>query len=183
MPFDIWVDGNDRPRALFSEPQLINFRTRSDALHICFHFPTKYSIPAPWASELLFTELAIEPKWLAKALAVMVRTGVSRLLAFEGIRHAIARRHHDRPSSIGARFALRVDVSRSGCIRRATLLGRGQAGAAAVGAAGVARLLIEGDVAEAGAWMPEQIVDPSLFLSRLAAQGLRVEFSDELQLM
>jgi hypothetical protein len=42
----------------------------------------------------------------------------------------------------------------------------------------VGRLLIEGDVAEPGAWMPEQIVDPGPFLSRLATQRLKVEFPD-----
>ena len=62
--------------------------------------------------------------------------------------------------------------------RHATLLGQAQADAAAAGAAGVARLLIEGDVAEPGAWMPEQIVDPGPFLSRLATQRLKVEFPD-----
>jgi hypothetical protein len=39
-------------------------------------------------------------------------------------------------------------------------------------------LLIEGEVAEPGAWMPEQIVDPDPFFFRLAARGLRVEFPD-----
>jgi saccharopine dehydrogenase-like NADP-dependent oxidoreductase len=71
-----------------------------------------------------------------------------------------------------------VDVRRGGDSRSATLLGHAQADAAAAGAAGVARLLIEGDVAETGAWMPEQIVDPGPFLSRLATRGLRVEFGD-----
>ena len=42
----------------------------------------------------------------------------------------------------------------------------------------MARLLIEGAVAEPGAWMPEQIVDPGPFLSRLANRGLRVEFPE-----
>jgi len=40
----------------------------------------------------------------------------------------------------------------------------------------VARMLIEGEVREPGAWMPEQIIDPGPFLSRLAARGLKVEF-------
>jgi hypothetical protein len=39
----------------------------------------------------------------------------------------------------------------------------------------VARLLIEGGVAEPGAWMPEQIADPGPFFSRLATRGLKVE--------
>jgi hypothetical protein len=39
---------------------------------------------------------------------VLVRTGASRLLAIEGVRHAIASRRRDRPSSKDARFALYV---------------------------------------------------------------------------
>jgi hypothetical protein len=77
---------------------------------------------------------------------------------------------------MGARFALCVDVRRDGHSRCATLLDQAQADAAAAGAAGVARLLIEGDVAEPGAWMPEQVVETGPFLSRLATRGLRVEF-------
>ena len=42
----------------------------------------------------------------------------------------------------------------------------------------MARLLIEGEIAEPGAWMPEQIVDLGSFLSRLATRGLRVDFPD-----
>jgi hypothetical protein len=38
-------------------------------------------------------------------------------------------------------------------------------------------MLIEREVGEPGAWMPEQIVDPGPFLARLAAHGLKVEFS------
>jgi hypothetical protein len=38
-------------------------------------------------------------------------------------------------------------------------------------------MLIEGEVREPGAWMPEQIVDAAPFLSRLATGGLKVHFS------
>ena len=108
----------------------------------------------------------------------MVRTGASRLMAIEGVRHAVTLRLRDRPSRKDVRFALRVDVRCGGRSRRATLIGQAQADAAAAGAAGVARLLIEGDVAEPGAWMPEQIADPGPFLSRLATRGLCVKFPD-----
>jgi hypothetical protein len=81
----------------------------------------------------------------------------------------------DRPARKDARFSLRVDVRRGGRSRRTAPLGKAQADAVA---AGVARLLIEGDVGQPGAWMPEQIVDPGPFLSRLAIRGLRVEFPD-----
>ena len=108
----------------------------------------------------------------------MVRTGASRLMAIEGVRHVVAWRRQDNPASKDAQFALRVDVRHDGRSRRATLIGPAQADAAAAGAAGVARLLIEGDVSEPGAWMPEQIVDPGPFLSRLATRGLSVTFPD-----
>jgi len=41
----------------------------------------------------------------------------------------------------------------------------------------VARALIEGEISKPGAWMPEQAIDPASFLSRLAAHGLKVEWS------
>jgi hypothetical protein len=106
------------------------------------------------------------------------RSGASHVLACKSIRDFIASRRRDRPSVEGARFALRVDVRRDQKSRHATLLGRTQADAAAAGAAGVARLLIENDVNNPGAWMPEQVVDPDPFLSRLVLRGLRVEFPD-----
>jgi saccharopine dehydrogenase-like NADP-dependent oxidoreductase len=83
-----------------------------------------------------------------------------------------------RPSSAEPCFELRVDVKRGDRMRHATLVGRAQADATAVAAAETARLLIDGHVAEPGAWMPEQVIDPTDFLSRLASRGLTVEFQD-----
>jgi len=179
MSFDIRVDGVDRPARAFSAPRLVEFPPPAGAqFSYLFPFSDQVLYPRTMGARTAVTRLAIEPAWLARLLAVMVRTGASRLMAIEWIRHAIARRRKDRPSGKDTRFALRVDVRRGGSSRRATLLGQTQADAAAAGAAGVARLLIEGDVAEPGAWMPEQIIDPGPFLSRLARRGLRVEFPD-----
>ena len=179
MSFVIRVDGEDRRMRAFSAPRLIEFPPPAGAqLAYLFPFSDQVLYPRTMGAKTALTRLAIEPAWLARGLALMVRTGASRLMAIEGVRHAVARRLRDRPSSKGAWFALRVDVRCGGRSTRATLLGQAQADAAAAGAAGVARLLIEGDVAEPGAWMPEQIVDPGPFLSRLATQGLKVEFPD-----
>jgi saccharopine dehydrogenase (NAD+, L-lysine-forming) len=179
MSFDIWVDGKDRPARAFSAPRLVEFPPPAGAqLAYLFPFSDQVLYPRTMGAKTVLTRLAIAPAWLATGLAVMVRTGASRLMAIEGVRNAVARRLRDRPPSKDAQFALRVDVRHDGRSRRATLLGHAQADAAAAGAAGVARLLIEGDVAEPGAWMPEQIVDPGPFLSRLATQGLKVEFPE-----
>ena len=179
MSFDIRVDEEDRPARAFSAPQLVDFPPPAGAqLAYLFPFSDQVLYPRTMGARTALTRLAIEPAWLARILAAIVRAGASRVMAIEEICHAIARRRQDRPSSKNVRFALRVDVRRGGRSRSATLLGQAQADAAAQGAAGVARLLIDGDVAEPGAWMPEQVVDFGAFLSRLATRGLRVEFPD-----
>jgi saccharopine dehydrogenase-like NADP-dependent oxidoreductase len=178
MPFDIRVDGRDVAAIPFSEPRLVDFGppagTQSAYL---FPFSDQVLYPRTMGAGTVRTRLAIEPVWLARLLAIVARTGVQRLLATDSIRRRIASSRRDRPSSDGARFALRVDLRRDGSRCHATLQGRTQADTAAAGAAGVARALIENAVREPGAWMPEQVIEPDPFLARLAARELRVEFS------
>lgn len=177
MPFDIHVDGTDRPVRAFSAPRRVEYPPPIGArLSYLFPFSDQVLYPRTMGVRTAVTRLAIEPGWLARVLSVAAASGAARVLAIDKIRHLIARPRKDRPSDDGARFALRVDVRRGQNARYATLVGPTQADAAAVGAAGVARLLIEGDIREAGAWMPEQVVDPGPFLSRLDSRGLKVEF-------
>lgn len=177
MSFNIYIGGEDRPARAFSVPRLVEYpQPVGPQLSYLFPFSDQVLYPRTMGVSTAVTRLAIEPAWLARALSIVAQSGASHLLAIEKIRHAIARRRLDRPSDKGARFALRVDVKRGESSRYATLLGQTQADAAAAGAAGVARMLIEGDVREPGAWMPEQIVDPVPFLSRLATRGLKVDF-------
>jgi hypothetical protein len=69
-----------------------------------------------------------------------------------------------------------VEVTRGGNTACATLVGGAQANAAAAGAFAVAQSLLEGEVAEPGAWMPEQVINPNRFFSRLSARNLSVAF-------
>jgi saccharopine dehydrogenase-like NADP-dependent oxidoreductase len=177
MPFNIHVDGKDRNVRAFSAPRLVEYPPPAGAqLSYLFPFSDQVLYPRTMDVRTAVTRLAIEPGWLSKALSVVARTGISRLLAIGSIRHAIARQRETAPSDKGARFALRVDVRRGQNSRHATLFGQTQADAAAAGAAGVARALIEGEIKEPGAWMPEQVINPGPFLSRLAAHGLKVDF-------
>jgi saccharopine dehydrogenase-like NADP-dependent oxidoreductase len=176
MSFDIHVDGDDRPVRAFSAPRPVVYPPPVGAqLSYLFPFSDQVLYPRTMGVRTAVTRLAIEPAWLARVLWMVTRSGASHLLAMEAIRHTIARRRQGRPSNNGARFALRVDVRRGQNSRSATLAGQTQADAAAAGATGVARALIEGDVRKPGAWMPEQVIEPGPFLSRLAAGGLRVE--------
>jgi hypothetical protein len=171
------VDGEDRPVRAFSAPRLVGYPPPVGAqLSYLFPFSDQVLYPRTMGVRTAVTRLAIEPAWLARALSMVAQSGASHLLAIGAIRHTIARRRQERPSNKGARFALRVDVRRGQNSRTATLVGQTQADAAAAGAAGVARALIEGDVREPGAWMPEQVIEPGPFFSRLATGGLKVEF-------
>jgi short subunit dehydrogenase-like uncharacterized protein len=177
MSFNVHVCGEDRPARAFSAPRLVEYPPPVGVqLAYLFPFSDQVLYPRTMGVRTAVTRLAIEPAWLARLLSIAAQSGASHLLAIKAVRQAIARRRRDRPSDSGARFALRVDVRRGQRSRHATLFGRTQADAAAMGAAGMARLLIDGGVSEAGAWMPEQIVNAGQFLSRLAERRLKVEF-------
>lgn len=176
MPFAVHVDGVDRPAQAFSDPRVIEFPSpfgpRSAYL---FPFSDQVLYPRTMGAQTALTRLAIEPARLGRLLAASVRLGAVRLVARECVRNVLAKRRSDRaPSEGAARCALRVDVIHDGRSAHATLVGGPQANAAAAGASATVRSLMEGEVSEPGAWMPEQVINPPGFFSRLAEQGLTV---------
>ena len=177
MPFAVHVDGVDRPARAFSDPSVIEFPPpfgpRSAYL---FPFSDQVLYPRTMGAQTALTRLAMEPARLGRLLAASVRLGAVRLVAQERVRNVLAKRRSDRASNeTTARFALRVDVIHGGRSAHATLVGGPQANAAAAGASATVRSLMEGEVSEPGAWMPEQVINPPGFFSRLAEQGLTVE--------
>ena len=178
MPFEVYVDGADRPARAFSDPRVIEFPSpfgrRSAYL---FPFSDQVLYPRTMRTQTARTRLAIEPAGLARWLAAAVRVGAARLVASEGVRNLVTRRHSDRTPSESARFALRVDVNHDGRSAHATLVGAAQADAAAAGASATVRAMMEGEASEPGVWMPEQVLDPPGFFSRLARHGLNVELA------
>lgn len=178
MPFAVHVDGEDRPVRAFSNPRTIEFRSPfGPRAAYVFPFSDQVLYPRTMRARTALSRLALEPPWLARLLAALVRTGTARLIVRQRIRRAIARRRRDRSPSQRAEFALRVDVTYANHTSHAILAGRTQANATAAGAASVVRSLLEREVDRPGAWMPEQVIDPHRFFSRLAEQGLEVEFA------
>ena len=178
MPFEIHVNGADHPAYAFGDRQPVEFPPPI-GMRPAYLFPFSDQVlyPRTMGARTVRTRLAIEPTWLAKLLAMVVRTGAARLISRGAVRRAIAKgRGKDVPRE-DALFALRVDVTHQGQSSHATLLGRTQADAAAAGAAGVLRALLDGEVAKPGAWMPEQVIDPGPFFARLAARGLSVRLA------
>ena len=176
MPFDVHINGGDRPAHAFSAPRVIEFPMpfgpRSAYL---FPFSDQVLYPRTIAAQTVLSRLAIEPAALGRLLATLIRVGATRLVAPESVRRALTRsRPHHAPTE-DTRFALRVDVIHGGRSAHGTLVGGAQADAAAAGASGTVRSLMEGEVSEPGAWMPEQVINPPLFVSHLAKHGLTVE--------
>ncbi len=176
MPFEVHVNGADRPAHAFSDPRVIEFPSpfgpRSAYL---FPFSDQVLYPQTMGAQTALTRLAIEPARLAWLLAAAVRVGAARLVARERVRHALTKRRPERAPSEATRFALRVDVIHDGRPAHATLVGGAQANAAAAGASGTVRALMEGEVSEPGVRMPEQVIDPLGVFSHLAKHGLTVK--------
>jgi saccharopine dehydrogenase-like NADP-dependent oxidoreductase len=175
MPFQVHVDGADRPARAFSDPRPIEFPAPF-GLRPAYLFPFSDQVlyPLTMGAGTAVTRLAIEPTRLARLLSASVRVGAARLVAGEGMRRALASRRRNRAPSEIEGFALRVDVTHDGRSANATLVGRAQADAAAAGASATVRCLMEGAISDPGVWMPEQVINPPRFFADLALHGLTV---------
>ena len=178
MPFEVHVDGADRPARPFSEPRVVQFpEPFGSRPAYLFPFSDQVLYPRTLGVQTAFARLALEPPRLARLLAASVRLGAVRLVAHNGVRRALVGRRPNRANSDETRFALRVDVIHGGRSAHAMLVGGAQADAAAAGASGTVRALMQGEVSRPGVWMPEQVIRPPGFFSHLAKQGLVVQMS------
>jgi saccharopine dehydrogenase-like NADP-dependent oxidoreductase len=181
MPFDVHVSGADRPARPFSDPRVTEFPAPfGPRFAYLFPFSDQLLYPRTMGAQTVLSRLAIEPARLGRLLAALVRVGATRLVAPESVRRALTRSRPHHAQTEDTRFALRVDVIHDGRPAYATLVGGAQADAAAAGASGTVRALMEGRVSEPGAWMPEQVINPSHFFSHLGKHGLTVELHSPL---
>ena len=173
--FDVLVDGALRPMHAFGSSASVIFPDpigRRRAYAIPFRDQLYY--PHTLGVRTAIARIALDPPWLGSLLSALVHLG-----APAWIRRGAARRRIDRLTNAlrrryaGAdRFALCVEARRGSHSVRATLEGRGQAQATAVGVAAIATALAAGEVDEPGVWLTEQVIDPQRFLVRLAEAGL-----------
>jgi saccharopine dehydrogenase-like NADP-dependent oxidoreductase len=179
MPFAIHVDGADRPARTFTAPRLVEFPAPIGSRPAyLFPFSDQVLYPRTTGAQTVLCRLAIEPPSVARLLATLVQIRATSLLAWRPMRETLARLRGRRAPRTGAIFALRVDVLHNGRTGCATLIGAAQADAAAAGAVGVLKFLLDTKTLEPGAWMPEQVIDPEPFFSRLAIRGLRVTIAE-----
>lgn len=176
LPYTILMRGRRRAAHAFSgAAQVIFPPPLGRRTAYLFPFSDQVGFPESLGARSALARLALDPPWLGRALAALVRLGVPALMR----RRASARERFNRLVGwLQQRYAGRdwyglvVEVQGTGGSVRVRLRGHGQADATAIGAAALVRALYEGEVERPGIWLAEQIVPPGSFLDRLAARGL-----------
>ena len=179
MGFDVYIDGTDRRARPFTAPRIVAYPAPAGPRRAyLFPFSDQVLYPRTLGARTVITRLSVDPPRMSRLLSLLASTGAAHLAAQPRLRAAAGRLRQRRTAADkAARYALRVDVQHTGRAATATLTGDGQAYATATGTAALVRSLASGEVAQPGAWMPEQVIEPGPFLDRLALAGLRVEFA------
>lgn len=173
--YHVLVDGRSLPARAFGANKRVVFpEPIGERLAYTIPFRDQLYYPHTLGARTSIARIVLEPTWLGYVVSMLARLGGRALTGRRGPRTAIhrvtealRRRYADND-----RFALVVEVRGGDRVVRATLLGRKQAHATAVGAAAIARALFTREVNAPGIWLAEQVIDPDRFLARLAAEGL-----------
>ena len=174
-PYSIVVAGKSQVLHAFARSKRVDFPAPLGVRQAyAMPFTDQRYFPATLGASTAVARLALDPPWLGGVLAILLPLGLRRLLRRGGSRGAIHRLIEKLRSyySDQDRYALVVDVRSGGRRVHATLVGRGQATATAIGAAAVVEALWSNEVVMPGVWLPEQVIAVQPFLDRLAAQGL-----------
>jgi saccharopine dehydrogenase-like NADP-dependent oxidoreductase len=175
QPFSILVDGQPQAVNAFERSKYVAFPApvgRRRAYTMPFRDQLYYS--ATLGAKTAVARIALDPPWLADVLSALLRLGLRRMLQRGGARGAV----HGLIEKLGRRYAGRdhyalvVEVRGGGRTIRATLIGRQQAEATAVGVGAITEALWSGEVDAPGVWLAEQVIAPKSFLARLAAHGI-----------
>lgn len=143
-------------------------------------FGRRHAHPMPFRDQLFYphtlgattsvARMSLDPAWVDRVVTALVRAGRPLLRGgpSRGLFHGFARWLKARYADAD-RFALVVQVRGPGRTVRATVTGRQQAEATAIGAAATVDALPD---VPPGVWLAEQVVPPGPFLARLASAGL-----------
>jgi saccharopine dehydrogenase-like NADP-dependent oxidoreductase len=171
--YSVLIEGRPTPTYAFERPKRVDFPSpigRRRAFTMPFRDQLYY--PATLGARTSIARLALDPPWLGSTVAALLGLGARSWIGQRrGAMHGVVERLRRRYAECD-RFALIVDVRGGDRLIRSTLIGRKQAHATAVGAAAIAEALASHEVAKPGVWLAEQVIEPALFLTRLAADGL-----------
>jgi saccharopine dehydrogenase (NAD+, L-lysine-forming) len=174
QPFNVLENGRRHEAAPFSSGKRVDFPAPIGA-RTAYLFPWSDVVyyPKTLGARTSLGRFALEPAWIGRFLALLVRAGARRWLKRSSSsgsnRAGIDRLKHiyaDRDD-----FALTVTVDGNGRRMKMSLAGRHQADVTAAGAAEIARALAAGEVEQAGVWLPEEVISHERFFDALASLG------------
>jgi saccharopine dehydrogenase-like NADP-dependent oxidoreductase len=153
------------------------------------HFPAPFGARTaylfPWSDVVYYPDtlgattalgrFALDPPWLGRLIASLLRTRVRSWLERPGFiaGNRRATEHLRRLYTNQDGFALVVTATSGERSVKASLAGRHQSEATAIGAAELVHLLATGAISDAGVWFPEQVVAPERFFAALAAHDYK----------
>jgi saccharopine dehydrogenase (NAD+, L-lysine-forming) len=176
LPYAVRIEGREVPMRPFAESARVTFpQPLGGKTAYLFPFSDQVFFPETLGAQTALSRLVLEPPWLGKLLAALVRLRVTAILqrragSQERVQRLSAWLQHRYEGRDW--YGLVVEVQGARGRIRASLVGRGQASGTAIGAAALVRALAEGEVEQPGTWLAEQVVPPEPFFERLAARGL-----------
>lgn len=176
LPYTVVIGGRRQEARAFAGASLVPFPMPIGPRRAYrFPFSDQVFFPETLGAHTAVSGLALDPPWLGRLMAALTRLGVPSLLrqrARSGARLSRLLAWLQRAYAGRDWYGLVVEVSGVRGTVRASLVGRVQAHATALGAASLARSLIEEEVDQPGIWLAEQIVPVDRFFERLAKRGL-----------
>lgn len=186
LPFSVRVDGKTERAFAFQGSRRVRFPDPVGVRRAyLFPFSDAVSYPTTLGAKTARAWLALDPPWLGRLVSRMLAFGGRRLLSRSGFAGA-NRGGLERLKKAYAgrdRFAVSMAVSGQAGLSRLSISGRNQAHATGIGAAEVARALVEGEVGRAGLFYAEQVIAPEIFFERIRRRGVQVVEESEISLL
>lgn len=175
QPYSIVIDGQQQAVNAFARSKLVAFPA---PVHVrrayTMPFRDQLYYPATVGARTAIGRIALDPPWLAQVISLLLHLGLRRMLRrgrARGAVHGLIEKLRGRYSGRD-HYALVVEARGGGRTIRATLVGRQQAEATAVGVGAITEALWSGEMQAPGVWLAEQVIAPDAFLARLAAHGI-----------
>lgn len=177
-PFTVMEDGRERTVKNFTDGKPVDFPAPIGGRTVYrFALPDQIFYPHTLNTPAAATRFALDPPWMTALMALLAKVGFLSLLRIKGLRRAVTRLFDWMQQNYRGNetYALHVCAQGNGSSACTSLVGANESTATALGAALMARMLIEGEIDKPGVWLPEQVIEPEPFFKKLKGRGLHVE--------
>jgi saccharopine dehydrogenase (NAD+, L-lysine forming) len=183
QPFVVLEDGQEKRVRNFTSGKSVEFPPPL-GLRNAYRFvlPGQIFYPQTLDVQTAGDRLVLDPSWVMSLCVALARLGLTGALSNAVVRKGFLRMFAAMGNAYASRdtYAIQVEVQGVGGKARLSLLGRSESDGTAIGAALMARSLLEDDVMQPGVWLPEQVIDPNQFFAGMAERDLHVCLGDQL---